>query len=228
MSIKNKILNCFAIAFVSTLFIFAFTWIIFDFQNSDNTLKDTWGIVCSLFGGISTLIAAYTAILLFTDWRDNYNANIKKTLIEETLNSCNSHESYIFNSIEKIASANEQLQYELKFRSDTQNQKLNNILLPIQNCHSSFLWGKNIIWKHLLCLEDKITINNEINIPKIIEKLLADSRNISNTYLEIIQNDDIQKKIQKTDELNSMLANYLSFINYDIYLHLSLHRFENK
>ena len=83
MEIKEKILNCFAIAFVSTLFIFAFTWIIFDFQNSDNTLKDTWGIVSSLFGGITTLIAAYIASLLFNDWRVQKTYELEKEYIEK-------------------------------------------------------------------------------------------------------------------------------------------------
>ncbi|WP_163124233.1 hypothetical protein [Acinetobacter portensis] len=231
MDIKNKILNCFAIAFISLLFLFAFTWIIFDFQNSANALKDTWSIVSSLFGGISTLVAAYTAVLLFTDWRDNHNANIRKTLIEEALNSCNLHESNIFNSIEKIASFKEKLQLEIKFQKSftkknlfNPTKRLDDILLPIQDSHSSFLWGKNIIWKHLLCLEDKVP--NEINISEVIERLQTDSRNISNIYLEIIKNTNIQIKIKKTDELNSMLANYLSFINCDIYLPLSSHRFE--
>ena len=89
MSIKNKILNCFAIAFVSTLFIFAFTWIIFDFQNSANALKDTWSIVSSLFGGIATLIAAYIASLYFNDWKEQHNKEVRNKF------SIQIYESYI-------------------------------------------------------------------------------------------------------------------------------------
>lgn len=79
MKIKNIILNILASIFITTLFLFVFTWIIFDFQGSSNSLKDTWSIVSSLFGGIATLAAAYIALLLFNDWTQNaiYNRNEK-------------------------------------------------------------------------------------------------------------------------------------------------------
>lgn len=77
MNIQKRISNIIAIAFISTLFIFAFTWIIFDFQNSANALKNTWSIVSSLFGGITTLIAAYIASLYFNDWKEQHNKEIR-------------------------------------------------------------------------------------------------------------------------------------------------------
>ena len=69
VNIRNIILNTFATIFIITLFLFAFTWIIFNFQGSSSSLKDTWSIVSSLFGGITTLATAYIASLLFNDWR---------------------------------------------------------------------------------------------------------------------------------------------------------------
>lgn len=234
MKIKDKILNCFAIAFISLLFLFAFTWIIFYFQSSANSLKDTWTIVSSLFGGIATLTAAYIASLLFSDWRDNYNANIRRTLIEEALHSCNLHEANIFESIEKVGSVKAKLQFELESRKNLiyrirpkANKNCDNILSPIQNSHSSFLWGKNILWKNLLCLQNNGIFSNEIDISAVIEKLHLDSINISNVYLAISTNDNIQVKINKTNELNTFLANYLSFVNLEIYLPLSALRFES-
>lgn len=81
MNIKKKIQNTLAIAFIAALFVFAFTWIIFDFQESSNSLKDTWTIVSSLFSGISTLAAAYIASLLFNDWRDAQRFSVAKDVL---------------------------------------------------------------------------------------------------------------------------------------------------
>ena len=100
MKIKSSICRIFILSFVSLLFLFSFLWIIFDFNKSPNSLKDTWTILSSLFGGYATLIAAYVATQLFNDWRDSHNANIKNNLIEKVLNSCDLHEANIFKSAE--------------------------------------------------------------------------------------------------------------------------------
>jgi len=83
--IKDSIAKTLAITFIITLFLFAFTWIIFNFQNSSDALKDTWGIVSSLFGGISTLIAAYIAYTLYVDWRTPHDLNIETEYKKEIL-----------------------------------------------------------------------------------------------------------------------------------------------
>ena len=80
MDIKNIVANTIAGTILTLLFLFAFTWIIFDFQGSANSLKDTWSIVSSLFGGIATLVAAYIAALLFNDWRDQHNKTVEKEM----------------------------------------------------------------------------------------------------------------------------------------------------
>lgn len=87
--IERIVANTIAITCIALLFLFAFTWIVFDFQGSSNSLRDTWGIVSSLFGGIATLVAAYIASLLFNDWRETQTAQnraehakaVKKSLI---------------------------------------------------------------------------------------------------------------------------------------------------
>lgn len=76
MDIKSKVSKSIAICFIGLLFTFAFTWIIFDFQKSSNSLKDTWTIITSLFSGITTLLAAYIATLLFNDWKEQHNKQI--------------------------------------------------------------------------------------------------------------------------------------------------------
>lgn len=96
VEIKNKILNIFAALFIVTLFFFAFTWIVFDFQESytspkqglSTSLKDTWSIVSSLFGGIATLAAAYIATKLVANWKDQTKYNeqlaLMSSIIRET------------------------------------------------------------------------------------------------------------------------------------------------
>lgn len=69
MNIKNAVHNTLAITFIMLLFIFAFTWIVFEFQGSTESLKDTWAIFSSLFGGITTLVAAYVALLIYSGWK---------------------------------------------------------------------------------------------------------------------------------------------------------------
>lgn len=70
-----------AIIFVVTLFIFSFTWIIFDFQGSDEALKNTWTIVSSLFGGITTLVAAYLAFIFYNDWKHIQRFELSKDIL---------------------------------------------------------------------------------------------------------------------------------------------------
>lgn len=85
MDIKSTVLKLFALSFTGLLFIFAFTWIIFDFQKSPNSLKDTWTIISSLFSGIATLVAAYIAALLYSDWKDPHNITIETQHKKEIL-----------------------------------------------------------------------------------------------------------------------------------------------
>ncbi|AKQ30323.1 hypothetical protein [Acinetobacter baumannii] len=85
MKIKNLIENVIAISFVSLLFVFALTWVIFNFNDSSSALKDTWSIVGSIFGGITTLAAAYIAYYLYDDWRKPHNINIETDYKKEIL-----------------------------------------------------------------------------------------------------------------------------------------------
>lgn len=73
-SIKTSVTKTIAATFIILFFILAFTWIVFDFQESSSSLKDSWGVASSLFSGIATLAAAYIASLLFNDWRDQHKA----------------------------------------------------------------------------------------------------------------------------------------------------------
>jgi len=77
LKINNLIGNIIAISFVSLIFVFALTWIIFDFNGSSSALKDTWSIVGSIFGGVTTLAAAYVAYSLYDDWIKPHNLSIE-------------------------------------------------------------------------------------------------------------------------------------------------------
>lgn len=85
MKIKNLINNVLAISFVGLLFLFSFTWIVFNFNGSTSTLKDTWSIVSSIFSGTTTLIASYIAYSLYEDWRKPQNFNIEVEQKKEIL-----------------------------------------------------------------------------------------------------------------------------------------------
>lgn len=84
-NIKDFVAKTLVITFIILLFLFAFTWIIFDFQNSSDSIKDTWSIVSSLFSGIATLIAAYIAYTLYVDWRTPHDLNIETEYKKEIL-----------------------------------------------------------------------------------------------------------------------------------------------
>lgn len=77
MKKSNLVGNISAISFVSLLFVFVLTWIIFDFNGSSSSLKDTWSIVSSIFSGITTLAAAYVAYYLYDDWSKPHNLSIE-------------------------------------------------------------------------------------------------------------------------------------------------------
>lgn len=76
MNIDKLTSNIIIITLLLLIFFMSFTWIIFDFEKSPSALKDTWSIVSSIFGGITTLIAAYIASKLFNKWQDQHNKNI--------------------------------------------------------------------------------------------------------------------------------------------------------
>lgn len=85
MPIKNIVSNTLAICFLLLLFLLTFTWIIFDFNGSSESLKESWSVVSSLFGGITTLAAAYIAYGLYDDWRTPHNFNIETEHKKEIL-----------------------------------------------------------------------------------------------------------------------------------------------
>jgi hypothetical protein len=85
MAIKNIVSNTLTGCFLLLLFFLEFTWIIFDFNGSSESLKDSWSIVSSIFSGITTLAAAYIAYGLYDDWRTPHNVSIETEHKKEIL-----------------------------------------------------------------------------------------------------------------------------------------------
>lgn len=85
-NIRNITANIISLSLIGLLFLFSFVWIIFDFHDSPNSLKDSWSIVASLFGGIATLLAAYIAAFIYSDWKEPHNSNIEAQHRKEILN----------------------------------------------------------------------------------------------------------------------------------------------
>lgn len=121
MDLKSLVSNIIAICFLVLLFLLAFTWIIFEFGNSSSSLKDSLSIVSSLFGGITTLAAAYIGSKLFNHWRDTESfirtQSLYDSCIETAYNATNSMEE-ILNLLNK--NLNNQQNYKIsKIISDT-------------------------------------------------------------------------------------------------------------
>lgn len=85
MDLKNLVPNIISVCILILLFLIAFTWIIFEFSNSSNSLKDSLSIVSSLFGGIATLAAAYVGSMLFNDWKEQHNKTVISSLSQDLL-----------------------------------------------------------------------------------------------------------------------------------------------
>lgn len=118
--IKSIAANTASITFVSLIFLFAFTWVIFDFHRVDNSLKDTWSIVSSLFGGAATLAAAYIASLVYGEWRLQESFNRTKMLHDDAIGA-------ILKSVKalgKITSTIQIMQHEAKKKGQlTEDEK---------------------------------------------------------------------------------------------------------
>ncbi|WP_151752521.1 hypothetical protein [Acinetobacter bereziniae] len=84
MKTQFLIKNTIAFAVVFSLFIIAFTWIIFDFNSSSSSLKDSLSIATGIFGGVATLAAAYIATHLYEDWRVSQTAINRAELAKNT------------------------------------------------------------------------------------------------------------------------------------------------
>lgn len=93
--IQTKIFNVISATVVFIIFCFASAWILFEFKGSSTSLKDTWSIVSSLFGGAATLVAAYIASLLFNDWRELQTGINRSDLAKNTQLSLHRLISYL-------------------------------------------------------------------------------------------------------------------------------------
>lgn len=82
---QQHILNLIVILFIGFVFLIALIWIIFDFQKSTNSLKESLSIAGSFFGGLATLMTAYIAVMIFNAWRTPQTAQNKSEQAKEVL-----------------------------------------------------------------------------------------------------------------------------------------------
>lgn len=170
--VKNIVANTIAITCVGLLFLFAFTWIIFNFQGSATSLKDTWSIVSSLFGGIATLAAAYIASILFNDWRVQENEIFKRDLAHAIYNDMGTLLSMLLVKHEKHDINEIQIQF----------QKIN---------HSLLLYSKKELKIKRLIIDFGVIYTKQIGIYENHKKnnealKIKDSMDFLNEYSAIL------------------------------------------
>ena len=188
-NINNVVVNTLAMAFVVTLFVFAFTWIIFDFQGSANSLKDTWAIITSLLSALTTLIASYIAYVIYSQWRLQAEYGSKIQDLKEVIN--NLYE--IKNEI-------------LKLRS--QKVALDLILLLRNIAHDEYENRKNEVENLTSGLR---TLEKLFNTQLILEKLSA---NILILYSEDKGYERFNKNLKELLEIiNFFSVDYSSLTN---------------
>lgn len=226
MNANNLIKNTLGIVLALAIIFFVVVFIWFGCAGIKDHLKETLTLTISFFGGLATLSAACVAIYLFNDWRDQHNAGIKKALIDKTLDVCDLYEAKIFQSIEDISKAKAgYIREHSKDENDRNPSEYDSIL---NDNHAAFLWGRSMLAKHLIIIRSESSFNKDQEIKTIYDILKSKKKEISDIYIDIINSDDLQKKISGTNKLNELLAPYLAFINMEIYIPLSLLRFENK
>ncbi|WP_180007734.1 hypothetical protein [Acinetobacter sp. YH16057] len=202
-NIKDSITKTITIIFISMLFLFAFTWIIFDFQGSSNSLKDTWAIVSSLFGGIATLAAAYIASLLFNDWKDEYNHRLESSILMEYINK-----------LDIIDEAANHLQATLTFSSESEMDSLDD---QVKDVHPYVLTSeikkqKDDFNSHNFnswTVSNKYQLLNDLNYTESLISMIA----FMNEAFESAEN--IESLIDKDNQINSIKAEKVqSYINW--------------
>lgn len=82
-----------------------------DINNLGGAVKESFSLTASFFGGITTLAAAYIALVIYENWKVEYNKNIEKDFLMKALSSLeNCHFNLIpnINELEDIVLASQQ------------------------------------------------------------------------------------------------------------------------
>ncbi|BCB00194.1 hypothetical protein ATCC19606_25290 [Acinetobacter baumannii] len=72
----KQFLVCCVISII--LFGFIYSLMIKDINNLGGAVKESFSLTASFFGGITTLAAAYIALVIYENWKVEYNKNIEK------------------------------------------------------------------------------------------------------------------------------------------------------
>ncbi len=88
----KKYITCFNISvavFLSIFLLFSTLGILFSYWGNSSAVTDSLGTVANFFGGFSTLIAAFIAIFLYTDWREQLSTSAQQQQANSTLLTLN-------------------------------------------------------------------------------------------------------------------------------------------
>lgn len=90
MTIKDLAQTSFLVCSVITILVFGFIYYLMMNESISSValIKDSITLTASFFGGITTLVAAYIATLLFNDWKDQEKYKIHLKFIECVANDC--------------------------------------------------------------------------------------------------------------------------------------------
>lgn len=198
-NIEDSVAKTIAITFIIILFLFAFTWIVFDFQESSSSLKDTWSIVSSLFGGITTLAAAYIAFFLYKEWRVETDYDHKLQFLSKLID----HVFNIKNEISNIRAQKELLESLLTRLVIIKDNNISNEdkLLKINN---------DIKNRNFASISNLIKLMNETE-KTVISLCLFDNKEESKKLLENF--DELSMYVESFQAAYSKLTS--SYIKYE-------------
>lgn len=181
-----------ATVFVALIFLLALTWIIFDFQKSSSSLKDSWVIVGSLFGGFATLTAAYVATKLVMNWKEQTKYNeqlaLMASIVRETtslqieLDEIRHNQSlgvYLCNSTQYLLNHN--------LTTEALNQHIMELKKQYPSPNFQHILGTRKRLLDLL-LNLKLYANNDIALLSVISslKIIEKSITVYSTQLKLV------------------------------------------
>lgn len=192
--VKSTVANTIVVTFIALLFLFAFTWIIFDFNSLPESLKETWAIVSSLFGGLATLSAAYIGSKLYNDWRAQEKFNRTVRLHDEAV-------EVILKSTKELNNIKSQINLtSIKFNQGP--------MLP--EMEAKILVDFNIFLKQTIITIQDLTHDVSIKIALDYMQLIKDGdKNLIFVFNTIIEIKEFVQKIAHDHGINNANRDYV-------------------
>lgn len=123
MKIKDQVQTVFLICCVISIILFGFIYslMVKDINNLAETVKESFSLTASFFGGIATLAAAYIATILFNDWKDQEKYKLHLKFIESISSDC----IVLISELRKIAYPTAKIKAAIKiYKADPENTEV--------------------------------------------------------------------------------------------------------